>query len=251
MRGPNRKPANLALTAAKNQAVEEWGNDRNSNFLADDLEKLFLALGLSSSEPRGPRLLFSFTTVFCATGEDPSIPEDAYLTQVIGYFEDGGTGEWWYRPPSRFPLNFVPKVKPKRCEDTTFPIDTDPPLIVEQFPADQASGVNVELGYIQYTFNKVIELGAGEISIYDADTNQVEKIYDVATSEDFEIRDGGFTLRILNPNLSANTRYEVRIDNGAIRSQAGIAFPGLGDEDHTFSTLSQGSYSNAYSPSYN
>ncbi|KAB2963775.1 DUF4347 domain-containing protein, partial [Zoogloea sp.] len=118
-------------------------------------------------------------------------------------------------------------------------VDSTPPLLTGSTPADNATGVAVGAD-LTLSFNRSILPGSGTVSLYRSSDGSLVESYNVSTGLGSitdsngialgSIRFSGSSLT-LNPgvDLDANTRYYIRVDNGAVIDQAGNTYAGIAD----------------------
>ena len=100
--------------------TQDPAHKENNSFLHDDMQGL---LALIQSVLGGGQIGFARIPVgtccesYCASGVDAGIPEDTRLIQIMTIYSNGDITQRWLRPPSIAPLNFVPKVKPRKSCD--------------------------------------------------------------------------------------------------------------------------------------
>jgi methionine-rich copper-binding protein CopC len=116
----------------------------------------------------------------------------------------------------------------------TPPPDTAPPVLVFSTPFDDMTNVAADSN-IDLSFNELIKLGAGTITISNGDGDT--RVIDVTDASQVQV--SGSTLSI-NPtaDLHAGTTYHVTISAGAVTDIVGNGFAGLPSGALDFSTAS-------------
>jgi autotransporter-associated beta strand protein len=108
---------------------------------------------------------------------------------------------------------------------TTATDDTTAPTIASLNPADDASGVAVNVT-LTATFSEIIQKGTGNITLKKSADNSTVETFDVATSSRITV--SGATLTIAPTSLlGAATGYYVEIAAGAIKDLVDNAFAGI------------------------
>jgi methionine-rich copper-binding protein CopC len=115
------------------------------------------------------------------------------------------------------------------ADETTWNFNTNdivaPTLVASPFsPADNAVGVSLTQN-LSVTFNEAVQLGTGNIELYD-NTNTIVEAFDVSTSPLVTI--AGNTVQI-NPSndFTLNNQYYVHIPSGAIQDVSGNNYAGF------------------------
>ncbi|MEM8617026.1 MAG: ExeM/NucH family extracellular endonuclease, partial [Pseudomonadota bacterium] len=106
--------------------------------------------------------------------------------------------------------------------------DTTPPTLVSTGPADDGT-LNDTAADLTLTFDENIQLGTGNITIFNAADDTVFETFDVATSAAVTV--SGSTVTI-NPTgtFTLTNGYYVQVAGTAITDTAGNAFAGISDE---------------------
>lgn len=111
--------------------------------------------------------------------------------------------------------------------------DTTAPKIVGMSPRDGASNVGRNQDIV-LTFSEAVVKGDGDIEVYKSSGSKFQTI-DVSSS-DVKISSDGRTVTINMKTLDANTKYYVKIDDGAFKDAAGNEADGLNKGDLDFTT---------------
>jgi endonuclease I/methionine-rich copper-binding protein CopC len=101
-----------------------------------------------------------------------------------------------------------------------------PPTIVEFSPEDDSESVSVDTD-LEITFDKDVQAGNGQISIYSNGTKVMEMLASVAATFD-----GEYVTIELSEALNENTEYNVIIDENAFVSANGAAFKGIDSDTY-------------------